>query len=173
MKKRIFYTLYIFLIIGFYGCEDVDYCNDCEGLCCYRDFSSPKELKESIELDMDSDGENDVMIKNANPGVQIKGIASNIEVSTGYQSLTLPSRPYSVIYENHMLNYGWDWKNSITTNESIKVGDYIGVRFKGEDCYYYGWIKVSASPVFKIYSFYMYKGVNEPVYAGVRNPNCN
>ncbi|MFV0599790.1 MAG: hypothetical protein ACK5M0_08745 [Bacteroidales bacterium] len=179
MKKRFFYTLSAFIIFCFYGCEDTDYCNECDGLCCYREFSSPIELNDPIELDMDSDGEDDVLIKYINSGVEIKCMSSNVEVSTGYQSYILPSRPYSVIYENHMLNYGWNWQSSITaaSDGKINVGEYIGVRFKGKDCYYYGWIKVSSvlpdHSNFKVYALYLYKGVNNIVYAGVKNPNCN
>ena len=137
------------------------------------------ELNNEIGLDMDSDGENDVLIRNVNQAVYIKAMSSNVEISTGSQPITLPSRPYSIIYENQMLNYGWDWKSSVgvSAGGNAAVGEYIGVRFKGTDCYYYGWIKVgSVLPYysdFKVYAMYLYKGVNDPVYAGVKNPNCN
>lgn len=175
MKKLFLYPLVLCFIFCFYGCEDKDSCNDCEGLCCYKDFSSPIELSDEIELDLDADGDGDVLIRDVSNYVSIKGMSSNVEVSTGIMPVTLPSRPYATIYENAMLNYGWEWKNSLNASVggNTRVGDYIGVRFKGTNCYYYGWIKVGYVSKFKVYAMYLYKGVNDPVYAGVKNPNCN
>ena len=53
MKKLFLYPLMLFIAFCFSGCNDADYCNECEGLCCYKDFSSPVELNDEIELDMD------------------------------------------------------------------------------------------------------------------------
>ncbi|HBN05050.1 MAG TPA: hypothetical protein DD434_04570 [Bacteroidales bacterium] len=176
MKKLFLYPVLLCLTLCFSGCNDADYCNECDGLCCYKEFSSPTKLNEDIELDMDSDGEGDVLIRNCSE-VEIKAMSSNVEVSTGMRPASLPTPPYYVIRGNQMLNYFWDWKSSITLNQNISVGDYIGVRFKGIDCYYYGWIKLGSVPAYysglSVSSVYLYKGVNDPVYAGVRNPDCN
>jgi len=181
MKKLFLYPLMLCIAFCFYGCEDNYSCIECEGLCCYKEFSPPMALNDEIELDLDANGKNDVRIKNLNGAVEVKAISDRVQITFGKSELSLPSssRRYISIRKNSRLNFDWEWSKSMTTsqNNRIDIGEYIGVRFEGKDAYYFGWIEVSFNfpsyTDFKVHSMYLYKGVNNFVYAGVRNPDCN